>query len=66
MYAIKAIYDGTNFIPMQPIPVKENYKVIITFIKPIDKDTKKLSFPYFPVDTTDYMFDREEANEAEI
>jgi len=38
MYAIKAIYDGTNFKPMQPIPVKENYKVVITFIEPVKKE----------------------------
>jgi len=39
MYAIKAIYDGTNFKFMQPIPVKETYEVVITFIEPIKKDT---------------------------
>ncbi|MCL1816532.1 MAG: DUF2281 domain-containing protein [Clostridiales bacterium] len=37
MNAIKAIYDGTNFIPMQPIPVRENYEVIITFVNPLKK-----------------------------
>ena len=39
MYAIKAIYDGINFKPMQPIPVKENYEVVITFIEPVNKGT---------------------------
>ena len=34
MHAIKAIYDGTKFKPMQPIPVKGNYEVVITFIEP--------------------------------
>ena len=38
MYAIKAIYDGMNFRPMQPIPVKEDYEVVITFIEPVKKD----------------------------
>ena len=38
MYAIKAIYDGSNFKLMQPIPVKENYEVIITFVEPLKKD----------------------------
>ena len=38
MYAIKAIFDGTSFKPMQPIPVKEGYEVVITFIEPIRKD----------------------------
>ena len=37
MYAIKAIYDGTSFKPMQPIPVKDNYEVVITFIEPVKK-----------------------------
>ena len=42
MYAIKAIYDGTNFRPTQPIPVKENYEVIITFIEPVKNDTANI------------------------
>ena len=41
MYAIKAIYDGVNFKPKQPISIKEEYEVIITFIEPVNKDTKK-------------------------
>ena len=45
MYAIKAIYDGTNFKPMQPIPVKENYEVVITFIEPVKKDAADVSEP---------------------
>ncbi|MCL2323222.1 MAG: DUF2281 domain-containing protein [Oscillospiraceae bacterium] len=43
MYAIKAIYDGVDFKPIQPIPVKENYEVIITFIEPIKKDEKTIN-----------------------
>ena len=39
MHTIKAIYDGTNFKPIQPIPVKGNYEVFITFIEPIKEDT---------------------------
>ena len=38
MHSIKAIYDGTNFKPMQPIPVEGNYEVVITFIQPAKKD----------------------------
>ena len=38
MFAIKAIYDGTNFKLMQPIPVKENYEVVITFVEPVTQD----------------------------
>ena len=41
MYAVKAIYDGVTFKPKQPIPVKEQYEVVITFIEPVEKATKK-------------------------
>ena len=37
MHAIKAIYDGISFTPMQPIPVEGNYEVVITFVEPIKK-----------------------------
>ncbi|MCL2708747.1 MAG: hypothetical protein FWF03_06485 [Defluviitaleaceae bacterium] len=37
MYAIKAIYDGVNFKPKQPITVKEPHEVVIMFIEPISK-----------------------------
>ena len=37
MYSIKAIYDGTSFKAIQPIPVDENYEVIITFVEPVRK-----------------------------
>lgn len=35
MIAIKAIYDGVNFKPLHPVPVKGNYEVVITFLEPI-------------------------------
>ncbi|MCL1910869.1 MAG: hypothetical protein FWG13_01530 [Leptospirales bacterium] len=35
MYSIKAVYDGTNFKPKEPIPVSEEYEVIIMFTTPI-------------------------------
>ena len=38
MYSIKAIYDGNIFTPIQPIPVKEKYEVVITFIQPVEKN----------------------------
>ena len=38
MQAIKAIYDGMNFKPKQPVPVKGYYKVVITFIEPLSVD----------------------------
>ena len=33
MYAVKAIYDGVNFKPQQPIAVKGPCEVVITFLE---------------------------------
>ena len=41
MHAIKAIYDGKGFTPKQPIPVKGNYEVVITFVEPIAEKTEE-------------------------
>ena len=48
MQAIRAIYDGVNFIPKQPIPVKGNCEVIITFLEqPMDiKKTRAVRPPF--------------------
>jgi len=35
MYAINAVYDGTGFKPREPIPVNEEYEVVITFTSPV-------------------------------
>jgi predicted DNA-binding antitoxin AbrB/MazE fold protein len=35
MYAINAVYDGTSFKPREPIPVNEEYEVVITFTMPV-------------------------------
>ena len=35
MYAVKAIYDGVNFKPTQPVDIEGQYEVVITFIEPI-------------------------------
>ena len=35
MYAIKAVFDGTGFKPKEPIPVNEEYEVVITFTTPV-------------------------------
>ncbi|MCL2046961.1 MAG: DUF2281 domain-containing protein [Oscillospiraceae bacterium] len=40
MNAIRAIFDGTNFKPLQPIPVKGEYEVVITFVEPINTNNK--------------------------
>jgi hypothetical protein len=42
MHAIKAIYDGNSFTPIQPIPVEGSYEVVITFMKPVNKDALSL------------------------
>jgi len=44
MYAVKAIYDGTSFKPTQPIPIKENYEVVITFLEPVNKSAVRPPF----------------------
>ena len=44
MYAVEAIYDGVQFKPTQPIPVKEEYKVVITFIEPVNKSAIRPPF----------------------
>ena len=38
MYAVKAIHDGVNFKPKQPISVKGKYEVVITFLEPVSDD----------------------------
>ena len=40
MYAIKALYDGTDFRPKEPIPVNGEYEVVITFTTPV-KNSKR-------------------------
>jgi len=38
MVAINAIYDGSYFKPVDPVPVKGGYEVVITFVKPVEDD----------------------------
>ena len=45
MYTIRAIYDGNNFELLQPIPVKGNYEVFITFVEPIKNETAEINQP---------------------
>jgi len=35
MYSVKAIYDGVNFKPTQPIDIEGQYEVVITFLEPV-------------------------------
>ena len=46
MYAIKAIYDGVNFKPTQPVPVDGGYEVIITFVEPLKKGAVRPPFGF--------------------
>jgi len=46
MYAVKALYDGVNFNPKQPIPVKEQYEVIITFVEPVKSGSIRPTFEF--------------------
>jgi predicted DNA-binding antitoxin AbrB/MazE fold protein len=43
MQAIKAIYDKGYFRTVQPVPVDEDYEVIITFIEPLKREQKSKS-----------------------
>jgi len=35
MFAVKGVYDGNSVIVDEPIPVKEKYEVIVTFMDSI-------------------------------
>jgi len=41
MQSIRAVYDGVNFTPRQPIPVRGRCEVIITFLEQ-DEDVNPL------------------------
>lgn len=55
MYAMKAIYDGNIFKLDEPVPVKGEYEVIITFTKPLEKSQREI-LQYFDI------WDNEDAN----
>ena len=42
MFAVKAIFDGNNFKLEEPLPTRENYEVIITFTKPIERSQEDI------------------------
>ena len=47
METIKALFNGEHFYPTQPIPVKGNYEVIITFLEPIENNNRLSVRPPF-------------------
>ena len=63
MFAIKGVYEGESIRLLDPVPVQEDYDLIIIFTQPRQKKSARETFPYFPVKTAGYVFDREEANE---
>ena len=42
MFAVKAIFDGYNFKFEEPLPIKENYEVVITFTNPIKRNQEDI------------------------
>ncbi|MDR3000447.1 MAG: hypothetical protein LBU89_04195 [Fibromonadaceae bacterium] len=40
MFAVKGFYDGNSVVVEEPIPVKERYNVIITFISSMATEKK--------------------------
>ena len=46
MHAIRATYDGVSFTPKQPIPVKGNSEVVITFLEPINTEKVSVRPPF--------------------
>ncbi len=47
MLSVNGIYDGKQIIPTEPVPLKEGtrFKVIITFIEPIEDKNKGKAEP---------------------
>ena len=43
MQTIKAIYDGKVFTPTEPVPVNEEYEVLISFVNPVKKAENQVS-----------------------
>ena len=40
MFAVKGVYDGNSVIVKEPIPVRERYEVIVTFVESINYEKK--------------------------
>ncbi len=41
MFAVKGFYDGKSIVVEEPILVKEQYEVIVTFISSVVNENKK-------------------------
>jgi predicted DNA-binding antitoxin AbrB/MazE fold protein len=44
MLAIPAIYEGGKFFPLEEIPAKGKFKVIITFVESMDDEEEVRNF----------------------
>jgi hypothetical protein len=44
MFAVKGFYDGNSVVVEEPIPVKEQYKVIVTFISSITNENGQKTY----------------------
>lgn len=40
MLAIKGIFDGKNFIPLEKLPTNKKFKVVITFLEEIEEESE--------------------------
>ncbi|MCL2063161.1 MAG: antitoxin family protein [Candidatus Cloacimonetes bacterium] len=61
MQSIKAIYDGNEFKPIEPIPFKGECEVTIIFPDPVDTIEEKLKI----LSRTFGTWDEEDAKEIE-
>ena len=57
MHAIKAVYNGSGFFPIQPVPVKGNYDVVITFLGPSKEKYTRPPFEYGDMEGKIWMAD---------
>jgi hypothetical protein len=44
VFAVKGFYDGNSVVVEEPIPVKEQYKVIVTFVSSMASKNKKRNY----------------------
>jgi len=44
VFAVKGFYDGNSVVVEEPIPVKEQYKVIVTFVSSMASENKKRNY----------------------
>ncbi len=44
MVAIQGIYDGNAIVPLEPIPTRKKYKLIITFVEEITEEEDVRNF----------------------